>query len=176
MKARWTGCSRPSRASPSTVVMTWPAASETRAWQAWTGQGPAGAPVWQKLAKPMRLKVVDGDDRLFALFKSGNFGGLTLSGDCTLVYTTGVITCLDTNGTAFGTMATQNASAVNITGATALTGLPAPVAASDAATKSYVDSAAVGLVVHTAVAWATVTGLVTKALTPWTSTAPGGVP
>lgn len=43
-----------------------------------------------------------------------------------------------------GTVATQNASAVALTGGT-ITGLPSPTNASDAATKSYVDSTAVGL-------------------------------
>ena len=47
---------------------------------------------------------------------SGNFGGLTLSGDCTLVYTTGVITCLKTNGTAFGSMSAESSGNVTITG------------------------------------------------------------
>ena len=37
-----------------------------------------------------------------------SFGGFTLSGDCTLVVSTGVVTCTKTNGTAFGTFATQN--------------------------------------------------------------------
>lgn len=43
-----------------------------------------------------------------------------------------------------GTMATQNASAVAITGGT-ITGMPSPSAASDVANKSYVDSTATGL-------------------------------
>lgn len=48
-----------------------------------------------------------------------------------------------------GTMATQTAAAVSITGGTingaTVTGLPTPSAASDAATKTYVDSTATGL-------------------------------
>lgn len=43
-----------------------------------------------------------------------------------------------------GSMATQNANAVAITGATQLTGLPTPVNATDAATKAYVDSVGAG--------------------------------
>lgn len=46
---------------------------------------------------------------------------------------------------AYGTMANQNANAVNITGATAITGLPSPSGSSDAATKGYVDGVATGL-------------------------------
>ena len=47
---------------------------EATAWQAGAGQAAAGAPVWQKLTKPMRLTVADRNDRLFAIFQSGNFG------------------------------------------------------------------------------------------------------
>lgn len=36
---------------------------------------------------------------------AGAFGGFTMSGDCTIVVGTGVITCLDSNGTPFGTAA-----------------------------------------------------------------------
>lgn len=39
---------------------------------------------------------------------SGNFGGLTITGDCTLIYSSGVITCTKSNGTAFGTAAFDN--------------------------------------------------------------------
>jgi hypothetical protein len=56
----------------------------------------------------------------------------------------------NTDISGLGTMSTQNANNVNITGATQITGLPAPSSGSDAATKTYVDSSAVGLVVHTA--------------------------
>jgi hypothetical protein len=53
-----------------------------------------------------------------------------------------------------GTMSTQNANAVAVTGGT-ITGLPMPVISADAATKGYVDAVAVGLTIHTQVAWAT---------------------
>lgn len=53
-----------------------------------------------------------------------------------------------------GTMATQNANAVAITGGS-ITGLPTPSASSDAATKGYVDNAATGIVPETAVKYAT---------------------
>lgn len=57
-----------------------------------------------------------------------------------------------------GTIATQNANAVALTGGT-ITGLPTPSAASDAATKQYVDNSAVGLVVHAQVSLATAAAL-----------------
>ena len=57
-----------------------------------------------------------------------------------------------------GTMSTQNANAVAITGGT-ITGLPSPSVTADAATKGYVDAVAVGLTIHTQVAWATTTVL-----------------
>jgi hypothetical protein len=60
-----------------------------------------------------------------------------ISGDCTAT-SLGVITCLKTNGTPFGTLAVQNASSVAITGGT-ITGMPTPTNASDVANKSYVD-------------------------------------
>ena len=57
-----------------------------------------------------------------------------------------------------GTMSTQNANAVAITGGT-ITGLPSPSLTADAATKGYVDAVAVGLTIHTQVSWATTTVL-----------------
>ena len=57
-----------------------------------------------------------------------------------------------------GTMSTQNANAVAITGGT-ITGLGLPVVAADAANKQYVDAVATGLTIHTQVAWATTTVL-----------------
>ena len=102
-------------------------------------------------------------DPLFGEFITGSgatpaaiYGGLF--GDCTAT-AVGLITCTKTAGTLFGTMATQNANAVDITGATLITGLPNPVNALDAATKQYVDSTASGLVVHQAVALATAAAL-----------------
>jgi hypothetical protein len=44
-------------------------------------------------------------------------------------------------GSAFGTMAVQNASAIDVTGVTLLTGLPTPTNPTDAANKAYVDAA-----------------------------------
>lgn len=82
---------------------------------------------------------------------------LTMSADCALA-ATGAITCTKTNGASLGTMATQNASAVAITGGS-ITGMSAPMVSSDVATKQYVDSAASGLTAHTAVALATAAAL-----------------
>lgn len=60
----------------------------------------------------------------------GFFAGLTLTGDCTLVYTTGVITCTKTNGVAFSPSATTDTTnATNITsGTVGATRLPNPSA------------------------------------------------
>ena len=60
---------------------------------------------------------------------------------------------------AFGTMAIQTASNVNISGGTianaSVTGLPAPASSTDAATKAYVDSISAGIVPRSAVVAAT---------------------
>ncbi len=75
------------------------------------------------------------------------FGGtITLTGDATGVGTTSIVTTVASfnGGTAFGTMAAQNASSVAITGGT-ITGLGTPLVPSDAANKAYVDSATSGL-------------------------------
>jgi hypothetical protein len=80
-----------------------------------------------------------------------------ISGDCTAT-SLGVISCTKTNGTPFGTMAVQNASAVVITGGT-ITGLSSPTNPSDAATKQYVDNSAAGLTPHTQVVLATTAAL-----------------
>lgn len=58
-----------------------------------------------------------------------------------------------------GTLAQQDANAVNITGATLVSGLPTPLSGSDAATKSYVDSVATGLNVLPASTLATAAAL-----------------
>jgi hypothetical protein len=42
---------------------------------------------------------------------AGAFGGFTLGGDCTLTVATGAIVCTKTNGSNFGTAATQNSTA-----------------------------------------------------------------
>lgn len=44
---------------------------------------------------------------------SGNFGGLTLTGDCTLLYSTGVITCTKTSGVSFAPSATTDTTSAN---------------------------------------------------------------
>lgn len=78
-------------------------------------------------------------------------------GDCTIV-AAGAITCLRTNGTPFGGMATQAASNVAITGGF-ITGMPNPSASSDVATKNYVDAATAGRPPYASVNLATTTAL-----------------
>lgn len=62
-------------------------------------------------------------------------------------------------GGQLGSMAYQQSNAVNITGASQITGLPSPLNPTDAATKQYVDSASIGLIVHTPVNLATAAAL-----------------
>ena len=87
---------------------------------------------------------------------TGSFGSATAVPVIT-VNGKGLITAVST--ATLGTMAAQNASAVNISGATQITGLPTPVNASDAATKQYVDNNASGIVPHTAAVLATAAAL-----------------
>jgi hypothetical protein len=77
---------------------------------------------------------------------------MTLTGDVTGTGLGTVPTKVSSynNGTLFGSMAAQNSGAVNITGGT-ITGLPGPAAATDAATKAYVDASAQGLTVKSPV-------------------------
>ena len=60
-----------------------------------------------------------------------------------------------------GTMATQNANNVDITGGI-VTGLPTPTGSADAATKMYVDSVAAGLIIHSQALLATAAALPTN--------------
>lgn len=90
-----------------------------------------------------------------------------------------VSTIPNTDITGLGTMSTQSASSVNITGGTAaLTSgsvSAAPVSANDIANKNYVDSVAQGLAVKASVVWGTtanitLSGLGTQAGGEWTGT------
>jgi hypothetical protein len=81
---------------------------------------------------------------------------VAISGDATLA-NTGALTVTKTNGVALGTMATQAASGVVITGGS-VTGLSTPTNPSDAATKSYVDAAVTGVGAVTSVAMTVPTG------------------
>lgn len=67
---------------------------------------------------------------------------VAMNGDATMT-NLGAITVTKTNGTLLGTMATQNASSVNITGG-AITGMNQPVNGSDVANKTYVDNSVSG--------------------------------
>ena len=73
--------------------------------------------------------------------------------------TTGLLQDCGEPPVAFGTMATQNANSVAITGGT-ITGLPTPINASDAATKNYVDTTSAGLTIIAP------SGLATAAILP----------
>jgi hypothetical protein len=61
-----------------------------------------------------------------------------------------------------GSMASQQNSAVNITGGT-ITGMPAPLSGTDVANKTYVDQSAAGLSPHASVRLATTTALTPSA-------------
>lgn len=86
-----------------------------------------------------------------------------ISGDCT-ANSLGIITCTATNGVLFGSIATQNASSVAITGGSitgvaitggSITSLPNPINVSDAATKGYVDGSSSGLIILALTSYAT---------------------
>jgi hypothetical protein len=93
---------------------------------------------------------------------SGFAAAVVMSGDAT-ISNTGAIAVNKTGGVAFGTMATQNASSVAISGGS-ITGLPAPANPADAATKSYVDATSAGLTILAP------SGLATAAVLPNTPT------
>ncbi len=82
---------------------------------------------------------------------------VTVSGDGTFD-ASGNLTVTGVGGILFGTMATQDADDVSITGGT-ITGLPTPTNGSDAATKSYTDSLATGFSPRDAVVVATTANL-----------------
>lgn len=84
-------------------------------------------------------------NHIFVGDASGVAVDVAMSGDCVIV-AAGAITCTKTSGTNFGTMATQNANSVAITGGT-ITGMPSPSINSDVATKQYVDGLASGITI-----------------------------
>lgn len=64
---------------------------------------------------------------------------VAMTGDCSIVFAGGAITCTKSSGSTILGMAFQAPSAVSITGGT-ITGLPTPTLTADAATKGYVDT------------------------------------
>jgi hypothetical protein len=98
-----------------------------------------------------------GSTQAFAIGDLSTIGATTIVGNNTGV--AGVPLALTTTQIKTmlgeGTLASQNANALNVTGVTALTGLPTCSAASDACPKSYIDGAVVGSVLHPQVAAAT---------------------
>lgn len=95
----------------------------------------------------------DGTSPITVTADAGTLTGTTLAGN---VVSSGLVTAAV--GT-LGSLATQNANAVNITGGTingaTVTGLPAPSGTTDATTKAYVDSISAGIVPRSAVVVAT---------------------
>jgi hypothetical protein len=98
-----------------------------------------------------------GGTQTFAIGDLSTIGATTIVGNNTGV--AGVPLALTTTQIKTmlgeGTLASQNANALNVTGVITLTGLPGCLVASDACPKSYIDSAVVGSVLHPQVAAAT---------------------
>lgn len=77
-----------------------------------SGAALAQPAIWQ----PQAASSPGGSSGQLQLNSSGSFGGMpAMNGDCTLVTSTGVLTCTKTSGTSFGAFATGT-DATNLTG------------------------------------------------------------
>ncbi len=96
---------------------------------------------WSANAEPW-----DGSDGDWTQFTGGGGGAITLTGDVSGSGSGTINITVNSygDGLTFGTMAQQDADAVDISGGT-ITGLPTPTTPSDAANKAYVDAATTGL-------------------------------
>lgn len=75
--------------------------------------------LWQLVSGTwVQISPVGGTSGQVQYNNSGSLGGFTVGGDGTLNTSTGALTISSYGGTAFGTMAAQNANNVNITGGT----------------------------------------------------------
>jgi hypothetical protein len=128
-----TGTPQISATLPSALLLPWAQISGTPNTLAGYG-----------ITNALTNSLPSGD--IFVGAGSGLAAAVAVSGDCSLS-NVALIICTKTAGVNFGTMATQFANNVSITGGS-VTGLPTPVNASDAATKAYVDANAAGLTIH----------------------------
>lgn len=90
--------------------------------------------------------------------KGNNTGGAANPLDLTATQVKTLLAIANTDVSGLGTMSTQNANGVAITGGT-ITGMPTPVGGSDVANKDYVDAVTAGLDAHESVIAATTANL-----------------
>jgi hypothetical protein len=104
---------------------------------------PAGGPVQSIPLNSILQNFVLPQNQIFVGSASNVAVPVPMVGDCSMAG--GTITCLKTNGVAFGSMSAQSATALNVNGVVRLSGMPACTSASDACPKSYIDGLAVGI-------------------------------
>jgi hypothetical protein len=104
---------------------------------------PAGGPVQSIPLNSILQNFVLPQNQIFVGSASNVAVPVPMSGDCSMA--AGTITCLKTNGVAFGSMSAQSATALNVNGVVRLSGMPACTSPADACPKSYIDGLAVGI-------------------------------